>query len=126
MTQGTQGPAIPPIDTSSCGESKGCLRLPAGCTTQCDHLVTWRQDGDDIQMELEAGTPGWIAVGFTKVQDMVLSFLVQLSIILNTFKAIMYSKLENICWSKLKYSLVASPYIYLLRCLNTVTNVYHQ
>ncbi|XP_074645675.1 putative ferric-chelate reductase 1 homolog [Tubulanus polymorphus] len=66
------------IDTSTCGVSKGCFQVPAGCSfTNCDYLLTYQANGNNIVFELSSKvtsgtTEPYVAVGFssdTKMGD---------------------------------------------------------
>lgn len=68
------------IDTSGCGDTKGCYREPQDCVygTNCDVLVTWKDNGDHFLFETDYvidstfGDHFWSAVGFSYDQNMVL------------------------------------------------------
>ncbi|XP_074646083.1 putative ferric-chelate reductase 1 homolog [Tubulanus polymorphus] len=59
------------IDTSTCGVSKGCFRVPDGCSfTNCDYLLTYKANGNDIDFELSSKvisgtTAPYVAIGFS-------------------------------------------------------------
>ncbi len=67
------------IDDSACDFSKGCYRIPKGCTygTDCDVLVTWQDRGDSFYFEMDyvidpnLGTDVWAAIGFSDDHRMV-------------------------------------------------------
>ncbi len=68
------------IDISSCGDTKGCYWEPQDCVygTNCDVLVTWKDNGDYFIFETDyfiatpLGDSFWSAVGFSYDKNMVL------------------------------------------------------
>lgn len=50
-------PLIPVIDTSECGVSKGCYRVPEGCwEPYCDYIATWKSNvANPSQYTIELG-----------------------------------------------------------------------
>ncbi|XP_028392495.1 putative ferric-chelate reductase 1 [Dendronephthya gigantea] len=58
--------AMKRIDTSQCGKSLGCLRTPSSCNdnTDCDYLLTFRKNSNDILFSLSGKSDGWVSVGF--------------------------------------------------------------
>ena len=63
------------IDTSSCGQTKLCMRDPAGCDGgSCDWLMTSRDVGMAYDIELSATvtqTNAWVAFGLSYDYKMV-------------------------------------------------------
>ena len=54
-----------------CGVSKGCFESPKNCSgSNCEYLVTWKNNGDKVDFTIEGNTPGWMAIGFSKDQAM--------------------------------------------------------
>ncbi|XP_041360085.1 putative ferric-chelate reductase 1 [Gigantopelta aegis] len=61
---------IDPINTASCGKTKGCYREPEGCwELHCEYIVTWQDLGTQIRWEIGGMTDGaddrYIAVGLS-------------------------------------------------------------
>ena len=58
--------------TDGCGESKGCLRIPSGCTQPgCDFLATYQSQGEHVTFELYGRDIDWVAIGFNDAKSMV-------------------------------------------------------
>ncbi len=72
------------IDISGCGDTKGCYWEPKDCVygTNCDVLVTWKENGDhflfetDYVIAAEFGDSFWSAVGFSQDTFMVFSIVI--------------------------------------------------
>lgn len=65
------------VDSDGCGETKGCYRVPSGCSTaDCSILITWTEsDIADttkfgIRKEIDATTDHYAAIGFSLNQRM--------------------------------------------------------
>ena len=55
-----------------CGESKGCLRIPSGCTQpDCDFLATYQSKGKEVTFELFGRDVDWVSIGFNNAKSMV-------------------------------------------------------
>jgi hypothetical protein len=58
-------------DTSDCGVTSGCFRVPANCGSQsCAYLVKWRNDSSNVFFQiygniLSSGTNSYLAIGFS-------------------------------------------------------------
>ena len=54
------------IDTSQCGKTLGCLRVPSGCNdnTDCKFLLTFAKKATYIEFSVSGKSNGWVAVGF--------------------------------------------------------------
>lgn len=62
----TPPPTSDAISTDGCGRSKGCYRNPSGCSaSDCDALVTWRDERDHVLFQMTADSDGWVAVGLS-------------------------------------------------------------
>ena len=61
------------IDTSQCGKTLGCLRVPSGCNdnTDCKFLLTFAKKATYIDFSVSGKSNGWVAVGFNDQPKMV-------------------------------------------------------
>lgn len=59
-----------PIDTSTCGDDKGCFREPPGCSEfECRYILTWSGDNQAINFELgglvDTASDRYVALGIS-------------------------------------------------------------
>ncbi len=62
------------IDSSQCGKTLGCSRIPSGChdNTDCDFLVAFtKNNGTNVEFSVSGKSDGWIAIGFNDKSKMV-------------------------------------------------------
>ena len=62
------------IDTSGCHMSKACFRVPQGCTSSCDYILTWTTVDQAVSFEMSAAAPSnnyWVSFGLSHDQKMV-------------------------------------------------------
>ena len=62
------------VDVSGCGTIKACFRVPDGCTTNCDYVLTWATADQAVSFEMSAtasSTNYWVAFGLSNDQTMV-------------------------------------------------------
>jgi hypothetical protein len=59
------------VDLTGCGTSKQCLKRPSGCTSDCNAIATWADQGDAVRIELwRKGSMGWVAMGLSPTGKM--------------------------------------------------------
>jgi len=67
--------SVDDVDSSGCGASKACFRVPDDCTTNCDYIVTWANAADQVvsfEMSATASSDNyWVSVGLSHDQTMV-------------------------------------------------------
>jgi len=69
-----QSPPVDDIDTSGCDKTKSCFRVPDGCTTNCDYILTWTKGDQAVSFEMSASVSSnnyWVALGLSYDQKMV-------------------------------------------------------
>ena len=59
------------VSVAECGKTKGCIRSTSGCSTDCDFLGTWKDEGSFVTFELTRKGSGWVALVLSRDQRMV-------------------------------------------------------
>jgi len=62
------------IDTSECDKTKACFRVPDGCMTNCDYILTWMNGDEAVSFEMSASASSnnyYVSLGLSHDQIMV-------------------------------------------------------